>query len=155
MSLTEGIKWTRKWLWLAVEQHLLEAIYIKTHSQVLDLSSDYQDGKSVQDRVYAMDYGQSLIALVKIIYFEFVPQVLDAIGKFATLWLNFGPATIAVLLITFIFFIYISAHLNSINSGKARLLTAALREERLVRYESIKGWQIATVRILISDAAYC
>lgn len=146
-----GIGWTRKWLWLPLEQRSYVALSTASQAHIMSLSSDFHesDNKNTSDLMQAATTGRSVIDLLETICFQVVPMLVDSVIAFGYLWFLFGPFMGLIVATTFFSYLYITAKLIAATAEQRRQYTAVHRKEYIVGHQSLESWNIASVSLMI------
>jgi ABC-type bacteriocin/lantibiotic exporter with double-glycine peptidase domain len=141
------IGWIRKWLWLPLEQYSYAAFSTASQSHIMSLSSDFHDSKVSSDLMQVVVGGRSVTDLLETVCFQVVPMFIDLAIAFAYLWSIFGPFMGLIMATTFFSYLYITTKLVAMRAEKRRGFITNFRKEWTTGYQSLDGWNTASVRL--------
>ncbi|TAQ86264.1 hypothetical protein B7494_g5424 [Chlorociboria aeruginascens] len=139
------IGWIQKWLWIPLEQYSYDALSTAAHSHIMNLSSDFHDNKNSSDLNHAVSGGRSVADLLDTVCFQVIPMFIDLTLAFVYLCGLFGPFMALILAVTVISYLYITTKLYALRANKRRDYIAIHRKEWSVAYQSLDGWNTASL----------
>lgn len=86
-----GIGWLEKWSYRPLFRHLDYAVYTSSINHVMDLSSDFHEGSSVENLATIIHQGTSINELFDEVCFNVLPRVIDLVLVSWYLYYLFGP----------------------------------------------------------------
>ena len=145
------IGWTKKWLWLPLEQYAYDALSTASHAHLMSLSSDFHDGKTSSDLTQAVQGGRSVSQLLETVCFQVIPMFIDLAVAFTYLWSLYGPYMGLLMASTVTSYLYLTTKLIASRSERRRKYVTVYRKEWTIGQQSLDGWNTASVSSISGD----
>lgn len=141
LASNAGFRTVKNLLWLPVDQYAYKGITTAAYNHIMELSSDFHDGKQSGELYKAIEQGKSVNALLETLLFEVLPMLIDLFVAFAYLTYLFGAYMALIVGALSVLYLWISAYFTAMQSDSRRCERDISRKEYQILYDTMGNWR--------------
>lgn len=141
LASSAGVSAVKTLLWLPVEQYAYKGITTAAYNHIMELSSDFHDGKQSGELYKAIEQGKSVNELLETVLFEVFPMLIDLFVAVAYLSYLFGAYMALIVAAESVLYLWISTYFTAMQSDSRRRERDISRKENQILYDTMGNWR--------------